>query len=99
MAFCAFWMTVFASCADAIPAPSANKSTSMIHVFLAIIPPTVFPREYLCLDLGVRADYTSDGRLAHPFEHDWEAVGMIPVCGGRSFSSDVHGHGTRGFSP
>src|SRR5882672_176777 len=70
-------MTVFASCADAIPAPSANNNTSIIHVFLAIIPPAVFPTELLCLDLGVRADYTSVGRLAHPLRIDW--MGPVQV--------------------
>src|SRR6267378_5489570 len=65
MAFCAFWMTVFASCADAIPAPSASNNTSIIHILLAIIPPAVVSRELLYLGLGVRAHYTTVGRLAH----------------------------------
>src|SRR5580704_14574142 len=46
-------MTVFASCADAIPAPSASSITSIIHLLLVIIPPAVLSRELICPDLGV----------------------------------------------
>src|SRR5579864_6276143 len=68
-------MTVFASCADAIPAPNASNSTSIIHVLLFIIPPAVFPRELACPVLGARADYTSVGRLAHRLEQIETTIG------------------------
>src|SRR5712691_3970525 len=45
MAFCAFWITVFASCANAVAAPSASNSTSMAHFLLDMFPPEIPPRE------------------------------------------------------
>src|SRR5467141_236880 len=80
MAFCAFWMTVFASCADAIPAPSASNNTSIIHILLAIIPPAVVLRELLYLGLGVRAHYTTVGRLAHALRIGYTGPFKFVTC-------------------
>src|SRR3977135_1935180 len=83
MAFCAFWITVFASCADAIPAPSASNNTSIIQILLAIIPPAVVSMELFCLGLGVRAHYTSAGQLVHALRIQYN--GSLPV---RSWHND-----------
>src|SRR5260221_527770 len=47
MVFCAFWITVFASWADATPTPNASNNTNMLHPFFVIIPPEIRLRELL----------------------------------------------------